>query len=83
MTARTTVTLQCDRARDERCHGIFQANVSGLRIDAARRMAHARGWRTFTPIDAGREQDVCPACWDAVADAYVWDEDAWRKENAG
>ena len=61
MTARTTVTLQCDRTRDEHCHGIVQANISGLHIDSARRMAYARGWRTATTED-GREQDVCPHC---------------------
>ena len=63
MTARTTVTLQCDRTRDERCHGILQANVSGLHVDAARRMAYARGWRTVTAADGWVEQDVCPSCW--------------------
>jgi hypothetical protein len=61
MTARTTVTLQCDRTRDERCHGIYRAPGSPS-IDAARHLAWGRGWNTVA-TEGGRRQDVCPACW--------------------
>jgi hypothetical protein len=63
MTARTTVTLQCDgppsRTRDEHCHGIVQHQSPS--IPMARYRAGQRGWLKITKDD-GRTLDVCPHC---------------------
>lgn len=65
MSARLTVTLQCDLTRDERCYGLYQmgATVPAAGIGSARERAARQGWRTYTPIGDDRVLDVCPACW--------------------
>jgi hypothetical protein len=63
MSARLTVTLQCDLNRDDRCEGIYQTRGGAAGVQEARKLAAVRhGWHQTT-TGQGHTQDVCPSCW--------------------